>query len=51
VFLAPGLVLPRTWLAFVHHLAALIVGVVAFLVIGYGLALGALSCRSRWSGW
>jgi len=41
VFLLPGLVAPRTWLAFVHHLAGLLVGVVAFLVLGYGLTLGA----------
>jgi signal transduction histidine kinase len=40
VFLVPGLVSPRTWLAFVHHLAGLVVGMVAFLVIGYGLVLG-----------
>jgi signal transduction histidine kinase len=40
VFLLPGLVSPRTWLAFVHHLAGLVIGMVAFLVIGYGIALG-----------
>jgi signal transduction histidine kinase len=33
---------PRTWLAFIHHLAGLFIGVVAFFVIGYGLALGGL---------
>jgi signal transduction histidine kinase len=40
VFLVLGLVSSRTWLAFVHHLAGLFIGVVAFFVIGYGLALG-----------
>jgi signal transduction histidine kinase len=40
VFLLPGLVSPRTWLAFVHHLAGLVIGVVAFFVIAYGLVLG-----------
>jgi Putative sensor len=42
VFLVLGLVSPRTWLAFIHHLAGLFIGVVAFFVIGYGLALGGL---------
>ncbi|HEX3752228.1 MAG TPA: sensor domain-containing protein [Streptosporangiaceae bacterium] len=40
MFLVLGLVSPRTWLAFIHHLAGLFIGVVAFFVIGYGLALG-----------
>src|SRR6201986_3497654 len=41
-FLVRGLVSPRPWLAFIHHLAGLFIGVVAFFIIGYGLALGGL---------
>jgi signal transduction histidine kinase len=40
VFLISGLVSPRTWLAFIHHLAGLVIGVVAFYAIGFGLAVG-----------
>src|SRR5450756_3148114 len=34
-----GLVSPRTWLAFIHHVAGLIVAIVVFVVVVTGLAL------------
>ncbi len=40
MFLIPGLVSPRTWLAFTHHLAGLVIGVVVFWVIVVGITLG-----------
>ncbi len=40
MFLIPGLVSPRTWLAFTHHLAGLAIGVVVFWVIAIGITCG-----------
>jgi len=31
---------PRTWLAFCHHVAGLVIGVAAFFLVVFGLALG-----------
>jgi signal transduction histidine kinase len=35
-----GLVCPRTWLAFTHHVAGMILGVVSFAVVVTGFAVG-----------
>jgi signal transduction histidine kinase len=40
MFLIPGLVSPRTWLAFTHHLAGLAIGFVVFWVIALGVTFG-----------
>jgi signal transduction histidine kinase len=40
--LIPGLVSPRTWLAFTHHVAGLVIGLAVFLFIAVGLAFGSL---------
>jgi signal transduction histidine kinase len=40
VFLISGLVSPRTWLAFSHHVAGLVIGVVVFWVMAVGIASG-----------
>jgi signal transduction histidine kinase len=40
VFLVRDLVSPRAWLATIHHLAGLLIGVPAFLVIGFGFGFG-----------
>jgi signal transduction histidine kinase len=40
MFLIPGLVSPRTWLAFTHHLAGLAIGFVVFWVIALGITFG-----------
>jgi signal transduction histidine kinase len=42
MFLVPGLVSPRTWLAFTHHLAGLVIGFAVFWVIAGGLAFGSV---------
>jgi len=42
MFLIPGLVSPRTWLAFTHHLAGLVIGVVVFWVIAFGITFGSV---------
>ena len=38
--LLSGLVSPRTWLAFVHHVTGLVLGVVSFVVVVAGLTVG-----------
>ena len=40
MFLILGLVSPRTWLAFTHHLAGLVIGVSVFGITAVGLASG-----------
>jgi signal transduction histidine kinase len=40
MFLIRDLVSPRTWLAFTHHLAGWVVGVVFFLIVAFGIAIG-----------
>jgi signal transduction histidine kinase len=40
MFLIPGLVSPRTWLAFTHHVAGLAIGFAVFWVIAFGLMFG-----------
>jgi signal transduction histidine kinase len=40
VFLVRDLVSPRAWLATIHHLAGLLIGVPACLVIGFGVGFG-----------
>jgi signal transduction histidine kinase len=40
VFVISGLVSPRTWLAFSHHLAGLIVALASFSLVAIGLTLG-----------
>jgi len=40
MFLLRDLVSPRTWLALIHHLAGLFVGLAAVVVITTGLSLG-----------
>jgi len=42
MFLIPGLVSPRTWLAFTHHVAGLVIGFVVFLVIAFGVTFGGI---------
>ena len=40
MFLVRDLVSPRTWLAMIHHLAGLFIGIVAVVVITVGLSVG-----------
>jgi signal transduction histidine kinase len=40
MFLIRDLVSPRTWLAFTHHLAGWVVGLVFFLIVACGIAVG-----------
>jgi signal transduction histidine kinase len=40
VFVISGLVSPRTWLAFTHHLAGLIVAIAAFAFVVTGVVMG-----------
>ncbi len=40
MFLIRDLVAPRTWLAFTHHLAGWAVGLVFFLIVACGIAIG-----------
>jgi signal transduction histidine kinase len=40
MFLIRDLVSPRTWLAFTHHLTGWVVGVVFFLIVAFGIAIG-----------
>src|SRR6201989_3449242 len=35
-----GLVCPRTWLAFTHHVAGMVLGVVSFAIVVAGFAVG-----------
>ncbi|MGH3215861.1 MAG: sensor domain-containing protein, partial [Trebonia sp.] len=43
MFLIRDLVSPRTWLAFTHHLAGWVVGLVFFLIVACGIAIGLTS--------
>jgi signal transduction histidine kinase len=40
MFLIRDLVSPRAWLATIHHLAGLLIGLPAFLVVAFGVAFG-----------
>jgi signal transduction histidine kinase len=40
MFLIRGLVSPRTWLAMIHHLAGLLIGLSAFFIIVFGVTCG-----------
>ena len=40
MFLVRDLVSPRTWLAMIHHLAGLFIGLAAVVVVTTGLSLG-----------
>jgi signal transduction histidine kinase len=42
MFLIPGLVSPRTWLAFTHHVAGLVIGLVVFFVVALGITFGGI---------
>jgi signal transduction histidine kinase len=43
VFVVSGLVSPRTWLAFSHHLAGLIIAIAAFVLVVAGMTMGVIA--------
>jgi hypothetical protein len=40
MFLISGLVSPRTWLAFTHHMAGWVIGLAVFVTVVCGIAIG-----------